>query len=758
MAAESPLLEEQRENWGSRAGFILAAIGSAVGLGNLWGFPYKLYSYGGGAFLIPYIAAMLIIGVPILILEFSLGHMTQRAAPEAFRRTGRAKQPVGWWGILLGFVIITYYPVILAWCLSFLGRSVEGIVYHGGSLYWADSAGAAQEFFLFRYANMWTGSEGHPGWFLGTINPEIALCLAGVWLLMFLCIFRGVNVVSKVVLWTVPLPWLMLLILMFRGLTLDGASEGLAYYLNPNFGELLEPTTWRYAFGQVFFSMSLAFGVMLTYASFLHRKSDINNNALVIGLGDLGTSFVAGIAIFATLGAMSLETTTPVPEVIGEGTFGMAFIAFPYALAQLPYSAWFALVFFFALITLGIDSAFSITESILASIVDKTGWNRTAVLWGITFFGLATGLVYCSRGGLAWLKSIDGFVNGPWGIALLGMLECVVLGWMFRLSRLREHANERSDWKLGIWWDWNIRLFVPVVLSALFVWSLYDTLTAEGGFLVSSSGEANVPNIVGLALAGLAPILAVLLSLRNSRAENIRQPKLLDAKPDGETDTRHSRLAFGAACVALVLAGAACVLLVQSQRKLTAYKGEQMPLARAEANRIRAAAMVGVEAGAPNASERAEIADAQAEAFLTERTKQIQADAVDAGLAMGISERVYWGGLVVTAVLAVGGVVSGCIHTLVAEKRRLKPHWTGQGSGALGTVTLGASIGLSLALLTMLGKVSAGTPTHKSELTGGAYITMVVMLGILVIGLGWCFYKAMTAARGEEEEEQLSEM
>ncbi|OPX21766.1 MAG: hypothetical protein B1H04_06105, partial [Planctomycetales bacterium 4484_123] len=374
------LLEEQRENWGSRAAFVLAAIGSAVGLGNLWGFPYKLYKYGGGAFLIPYILAMVIIGVPVLILELSLGHMTQRAAPEAFRRVGRRKEAVGWWGILLSFVIITYYPVILAWCLSFFWYAIEGIIWHGGELPWARTVDGAANFFLYDYARMWRAGQAEHSWQLGSMGPHIVLSLAAVWVMMFLCIFRGVRVVSKVVMWTVPLPWLMLMILTIRGLTLEGATTGLAYYLNPDWSQLLKPTTWRFAFGQVFFSMSLAFGVMVTYASFLHRKSDINNNAAVVGLGDLGTSFIAGIAVFATLGAMSVAAKLPVNKLIGSetGTVGLSFIAFPYALAQLPHSAWFAAVFFFALITLGIDSAFSITESVLASVVDKTGWNRSA--------------------------------------------------------------------------------------------------------------------------------------------------------------------------------------------------------------------------------------------------------------------------------------------------------------------------------------------------------------------------------------------
>ncbi len=130
------LLEERRESWGSRGGFVLAAVGSAVGLGNLWRFPYELYDHGGGAFLIPYIIAVFVIGVPMLILEFSLGHFTQRSAPDAFARGHRRFEFVGWWSIILGFVIISFYAVVLAYCFSFLWFSVEGIL-SGGELPWA---------------------------------------------------------------------------------------------------------------------------------------------------------------------------------------------------------------------------------------------------------------------------------------------------------------------------------------------------------------------------------------------------------------------------------------------------------------------------------------------------------------------------------------------------------------------------------------------------------------------------------------------
>ncbi len=546
----------ERESWGTRGGFILAAVGSAVGLGNLWGFPYKLYSYGGGAFLIPYIIALFIIGMPLLILEFSLGHYTQRAAPEAFRHGHRRFEFVGWWGILLGFVIITYYPVILAYCFSFLGYSIKGM-FTGGALPWAgegiEGVANAKEFFFNNYLGYKEGLS------LGSIQGKIVFTLVVAWVCMYFCIFRGVKLVGRIVWWTVPLPWLMLLILTVRGLTLPGSMQGLAYYLDPDFSQLARPIVWRYAFGQVFFSLSLAFGVMITYASFLHRKSDLNNNAAIIGLADFATSFVAGLAVFATLGGMAFATQQAghpvlVEEVAGKGP-SLAFVAFPYALAQLPYSAWFSFIFFFALITLGIDSAFSITESVLASIVDKTGWRRDIVLPVMSLVGLLFGLVYVTNGGLNWLGIIDGFVNGTWGIAFLGLLECVVLGWLWRIDTLRRHANSRSDWRLGKWWDYLIRLVIPVVLGTLFFWQLFDDMHAEGGFLRSQDSQWNLGNCVGmLIVVVITPLLSLAFTLCRGRDSSDEVEKM-PIKISGRTLGSLALLGSLVAAVLLSLSG-----------------------------------------------------------------------------------------------------------------------------------------------------------------------------------------------------------
>jgi NSS family neurotransmitter:Na+ symporter len=519
-------LSNERENWGSRPGFILAAIGSAVGLGNVWRFPHECYSNGGSAFLIPYIVAMIVIGIPLLIMEFSLGHLTQQAAPNAFKRIGKRWEFVGWWPILLSFIIVTYYSVILAWCLNYLIFSFQSPlpwteVSSALSAGFTDKVDMAEQFFNEEYL------QKHDSYALGSIRWPIVIALAVVWTGMYFCIFKGVKLVSKIVLWTVPIPWLMLIILTIRGLTLEGAIQGLEYYLEPDWVVLKNPTVWRAAFGQVFFSMTIAFGVMVTYASFLHRKSDLNNNALIIGLADLATSFIAGIAVFATMGHLALESGEEVQNVLqGSETLGLAFVAFPKALSMLPWwPNFFSAIFFIALLLLGIDSAFSITEASLASMIDKTGWKRRSILIVLSIAGFVPGLIYATSGGLNWLGLVNSFINdGYLGIMFVGLIECLVIGWAFDIGKLRTHANRNSDWKLGPWWEWWIRIVVPVILSALLVWNIYGEVTSESGYIVDTEGNLIGKNIFGLALCIAIFLVAVILALwKPSRIEKVME-------------------------------------------------------------------------------------------------------------------------------------------------------------------------------------------------------------------------------------------
>ncbi len=514
---------EIRESWNTRSAFVLAAIGSAVGLGNLWGFPYKLYTYGGGAFLIPYFIAMLIMGIPLLIMEFSLGHWAQQGPPGAFGSILKKYRFLGWWLVALAFVIITYYAVILGYCIDYLVVSIISL--GKSSLPWAAEGPAVAEHYFLKNMVGFDGSMalGMPAWKI------VAGSLAS-WLLIYLCLFRGVKWVSKVVLVTVPLPWIMLLILTVRGLTLPGAIQGLEFYLEPRWGKLLNPETWRFAFGQVFFSMSLGFAVMLSYASFLHRKSDINNNALIIGLGDIGTSFIAGIAVFSMLGGMSFASGTPVPDLVPEGTVGLSFIVFPYGLTQLPAAAFFSCIFFLALLTLGIDSAFSIVEACLITVCDtKKHWPRKYVLPWICIVGAGVGLVFTTtRGGLNWLDLVDGLINGPFGILIVALAECLVVGWAWNgkfVKEMRKHANERSDWKLYAWWDVVVKYVAPSLLAVLIVWSVSGMIHAEiTKYNASDCCRLPWPLVIGSIIFLAIPILCWWFGKEEKLDKNMPDP------------------------------------------------------------------------------------------------------------------------------------------------------------------------------------------------------------------------------------------
>lgn len=469
----------RREHWSGRMAFILAAIGSAVGLGNLWGFPYKLYSGGGGAFLVPYFLAMFVVGLPLLIMEYAIGHWAQNSPPGAFGRILGKYRFVGWWLVTVAFVIITYYTIILSYSLVMLWDSLASILFPSKELSWAGGVNEAKQAF---FGGMLDYKETFS---LDKPRPSVLIGMLVSWGLIYLTLFRGVKWVSKVVLITVPLPWIMLVVLTLRGLTLEGATTGLHYYLEPNWSKLAEADTWRLAFSQVFFSLSLGFAVMLCYASFLHKKSDINNNAAIVAIGDLATSFIAGLAVFSVIGNMALLTNKPVQDAVASGP-GLAFAVYPYALSQLPAgAAAFSAIFFVALLTLGIDSAFSIVEAVQSSINDNAvkSWRRSWTLPVICGVGAVIGILYTSGGGgLNWLGLADDLVNGPFGILSVALAETLVVGWAWNgafLKQMRSHANERSDWPLGAWWEIAIKWVVPIFLIVLIGWTIGDFVAGK---------------------------------------------------------------------------------------------------------------------------------------------------------------------------------------------------------------------------------------------------------------------------------------
>jgi len=436
-----------RDRWPTRTVFILAAIGSAVGLGNIWRFPFLAHKYGGGSFLLPYLIALFVTGIPLLILEFGLGQRVQKGAVDSFAAIKRKFSGLGWWALFSSFIVISYYAVVMSWSIIYLFTSF--------GVQW----GSDPESYF--YDNVLQLTESID--VLGGIVPAVVIGLLVSWIIIYFCVWKGVKSVSKVVMITVPLPIILLIALMIRAITLPGALSGIVIYLKPDFSAILDPALWIAAFSQVFFSLSLAFGIMIAYASYNNKNQDIVSDAYTVGIADGVIAILSGFVVFGTLGFMAQQQGVVFENVVASGP-GLAFIAFPKALSLMPFASLFSVLFFLTLITLAIDSAFSLVEAITTVIRDKIkNAKREVVAFIVCLLGFLGGIIYTMGSGLYFLDIIDHFVTS-YNLIIIGILECIAVGWIFGADKLRKYINSTSKKKIGIWWNFSIKYLIPLLL------------------------------------------------------------------------------------------------------------------------------------------------------------------------------------------------------------------------------------------------------------------------------------------------------
>lgn len=508
-------MPEERERWSGRTAFVMAAIGSAVGLGNVWRFPVTCYKYGGGAFFIPYFVALLTAGVPLMILEYGIGQMMQGSAPRALGKVNKHTEWVGWFALLVGLVISIYYAVIMAYSVEYLVYACKGF-FTGGRMPWSiptDLSGTHESNFFaeaIRHHSSKSGLMWQPVW------PVIGGLLV-TWTAVYLILCRGVRRVGKVVMLTVPLPVVILGILAARGLTLPGSSAGIIYYLTPNFEALRDPATWLAAYGQIFFSLTLGFGVMIAYASYMPKNSDITNNAFITCFANCATSFFAGFVVFSVLGFLAFQQgEADVSKVIAGGP-GLVFVTYPTAVSQMGQFGrlWPPIVgvlFFVMLLFLGIDSLFSLIEGITTGLRDRhPRLSRnflTALLCG---FSLVTGTIFFGcRAGINWLDIFDHWAN-DYGLVSVGLLQCIIVGYFFSTDKLRDYINQVSEIKLWGWWELCIRVITPVILGYLIFTNFLAEIT-QGNLYGTSGTDFDrylwIAPVTFLGLAGIAFALA----------------------------------------------------------------------------------------------------------------------------------------------------------------------------------------------------------------------------------------------------------
>ena len=487
MAQSAP----KRETFSGRNAFIMAAIGSAVGLGNIWRFPYTTYENGGGAFIIPYLIALLTAGIPLLFLDYAIGHRHRGGAPLSYRRFSPHFEVFGWWQMMVNVIIGLYYAVVLGWAASYTYFSINGA--------WGDKP---IDFFIGEFLKMGDIKNGVSFEFVGMVTcPLIAMWIIALGVLS-LGVQKGIAKVSSVLM---PVLVIMFMALVIYSLFLPGAEKGLDALFTPDWSKLSNPSVWIAAYGQIFFSLSICFGIMVTYASYLKKESDLTGSGLVVGFANSSFEVLAGVGVFAALGFIATAQGQEVSEV-AKGGIGLAFFAFPTIINKAPFGEVLGVLFFGSLTFAALTSFISVIEVIISAIQDKLRVRRVKVTFivGVPMM-LVSVLLFGTTTGLPMLDVFDKFVN-YFGIVAVAFVSLIAIVANEKLGLLGDHLNETSSFKVGFFWRLCIVLTTGILAFMLF----------SEGAKVFSEGYEGYPswfvNIFGWGMAISLLIVAFMLS------------------------------------------------------------------------------------------------------------------------------------------------------------------------------------------------------------------------------------------------------
>uniref|UniRef100_H2UNR0 Transporter n=1 Tax=Takifugu rubripes TaxID=31033 RepID=H2UNR0_TAKRU len=470
---------KERGKWESKREFFLSVAGAIVGLGNVWRFPYMCYRNGGGAFLIPYFLFLVSCGIPLFILETALGQYTSQGGIMCWRKICPLFEGMGYTSQMILFYGSVSYILILAWAFFYLFSSFSG------TLPWAscnntwntescvvlnynvsingstpvNSTSSVQEFWQRRVLNVSSGIEeiGHVQW-------ELSLYLLLAWVICYFCIWKGVRSTGKAVYVTATFPFIMLAVLLVRGLTLPGALFGIKHYLYPNITRLADPQVWTDAGTQIFFSYAICLGCLTTLGSYNDYRNNCYRDSFFLCLLNSGTSFVSGFAIFSILGYMSQKQGVDIASVAESGP-GLVFIVYPQAVTLLPWPQLWSVCFFSMIVLLGVDGQFIALESIVTSLSDiypaymRKGYRREVLLFLICASSYVVGQLLVSQAGMYFLMIFDHYVcSGP-ALLLLAIFQSLIIGWVYGSERFcgniadmigyKPHALIKYSWMYG---------------------------------------------------------------------------------------------------------------------------------------------------------------------------------------------------------------------------------------------------------------------------------------------------------------------
>ncbi|SNX47064.1 Sodium:neurotransmitter symporter family protein [Vibrio thalassae] len=351
------------------------------------------------------------------------------------------------------------------------------------------------------------------GWFQVGVAATIAVYYVAVigWAMTYAAIAGGVKSgIERAAKIMMPILFIMVLLLIGRTIFLPGALDGVNYMFEPDFSKIWDVKVWAAAYGQIFFTLSIGFAIMLVYSIYLPEKSDITNNAFMTVLINFGFSILAGIMIFSVLGYMAQEQGKPLTEVVSAGV-GLAFVTLPAAINLLPAPYILGPLFFFALVIAGLSSHISIMEAVTSAVIDKLKWRRNKAATIICGTGFIISMAFATNGGLLLLDLVDHFANNV-GIIVGCLVEIILMAWLLKIADVREYVNQISDFTIGTWFDVCLRFITPLILIVIVATKFKALLTeGYGGYAHSDI------MILGWGLMGLLVVIGIVLNLTSKK-------------------------------------------------------------------------------------------------------------------------------------------------------------------------------------------------------------------------------------------------
>ncbi|XP_055936488.1 sodium- and chloride-dependent glycine transporter 1-like isoform X3 [Argiope bruennichi] len=542
--------EVERGTWTGKFDFLLSLLGYSVGLGNVWRFPYLCYSNGGGAFLIPFICMMLLAGLPLMFMELSFGQYASLGPIAIFDRFCPLFTGLGYGMVIVSGTVMLYYNMIIAWTIFYMFASwnsqlpwehckpewstpacyshsdAQDCMSKNGTYYNRTCFDAnytlahnlsfliknmtkkppADEYFVHYVLGESSGIEE-----TGGIRWSLAACLVLAWVIVFLCLSKGVQSSGKVVYFTALFPYVVLVILFFRGVTLPGAKNGILFYVTPDWSRLATAQVWGDAAVQIFFALSPAWGGLITLSSYNKFHNNCYKDSLIVSISNVLTSIFAGFVIFSVIGYLAHELNVEVGKVVDEGA-GLAFIVYPEVVARLPVAPLWAFLFFFMLLTLGLDSQFALLETVTTAILDRFPTLREKKTWVVFFLslmGYCGGIIFTTNAGVFWLELFDKYAAN-FSVLIIAICECLLISWNYGAEKFLRDIEKMIGVKSHAWmvfWSIMWRVLTPATLVFILVFNWIEYKPAKSGNYVFPDWA----NVVGWVIAFFPVVVIVFL-------------------------------------------------------------------------------------------------------------------------------------------------------------------------------------------------------------------------------------------------------